>query len=149
MKVILLKDIRGSGKKFDIKEVSDGYAQNYLLPKKLVIEANKENLAKINNKNNADKYKKEQEINTSKKLAEKLNLQKIIIYSKSGDNGKLFGAVTSKEIADEILNQLKIEIDKKKIIMDEPVKSLGTKIINIKLCPEVTAKIYLEIRSKS
>ena len=149
MKVILLKDIRGSGKKFDVKEVSDGYARNYLLPNKWAIEANKQNLAKINDKNNADKYKKEREISASKKLAEKLNSQKVIIYAKSGDNGKLFGAVTSKEIADEILKQLKIELDKKKIILDEPVKSLGTKIINIKLCPEVTAKIYLEIRSKS
>lgn len=149
MKVILLKDIRGSGKKFDVKEVSDGYALNYLLPKKLAIEANKENLAKINDRNNADKYKKEQEIGASKKLAESLNSQKIVIHAKSGDNGKLFGAVTSKEIADEILNQLKIEIDKKKIILEEPVKSLGTKIINIKLCPEATAKLYLEIRSKS
>lgn len=149
MKVILLKDIKGSGKKFDVKDVSDGYALNYLFPKKLAIEANKANLEKLNARNNAEKYKKEEEIKLCTELTKKLDGKKIIFYAKAGETGKLFGAITSREIADEISQQLNINIDKKKIILDEPIKSIGTKTITIKLCPEVNAKIYLEVKNKN
>ena len=127
MKVILLKDIKGSGKKFDVKDVSDGYALNYLFPKKLAIEANKANLEKLNARNNAEKYKKEQEIKSCMELAKKLDGKKIIFCAKAGETGKLFGAITSKEIVDEIFKQLNINVDKKKIVLDEPIKSIGTK----------------------
>ncbi len=149
MKVILLKDIKGSGKKFDVKDVSDGYALNYLFPKKLAIEANKANLEKLKARNDAEKYKKEQEIKSCIELAKKLDGKKIIFSAKAGETGKLFGAITSKEITDEIFKQLNINVDKKKIVLDEPIKSIGTKIIIIKLCPEVSAKIYLEVKNKN
>lgn len=149
MKVILLKDIKGVGKKFDVKNVSDGYALNYLFPKKLAIEANKTNLEKLQAKNDSEKYKKEQEIKSCMELAKKLDSKKIIFCAKAGETGKLFGAITSKEIADEIFKQLNINVDKKKIILDESIKSIGLKTVIIKLCPEVSAKIYLDVKNKN
>lgn len=145
MKVILLQNVKGSGKKSDIVNVSDGYALNYLFPKKLAIEATKNALSELNAKNNADEYKKDQLIKESKGLAKKLENAKIIIRAKSGDNGKLFGTVTAKEISNEISRQLSLSIDKKKIVFDEPIKSLGIKIVNVKLYGTITAKLNLEI----
>lgn len=145
MKVILLQDVKGKGKKSDIVNVSDGYALNYLFPKKLAAAATKSALSDLTVKNNASEYKKNKLLKENRDLAEKLEAGKIIIYAKSGENGKLFGAVTTKEISEEILNQLNLSIDKKKIILGEPIKSLGIKVVDVKLHHDVTAKINLEI----
>ena len=145
MKVILLDNVKGSGKKNDIINVSDGYAQNYLFPKKLAVEATKSALNDLNVKHNSSEYKKAQLLKESKLLKEKLESKEIFIYAKSGENGKLFGAVTAKEISDEIKNQLNLDIDKKKIIPDEQIKSLGSRIIDIKLHHDVIAKLKLQI----
>jgi ribosomal protein L9 len=145
MKVILLENVKGSGKKSDVVNVSDGYAKNYLLPRKLAIEATKAALNELNIKQNASEYKKNKLIEESKNLAEKLEAKKIIIYVKAGENGKLFGAVTAKEISDEIKKQLNLDVDRKKIVLNEQIKSLGSWVINIKLCHEVVAKLNLEI----
>lgn len=145
MKVILLENVKGSGKKADVVNVSDGYAKNYLLPRKLAIEATKAALNELNIKQNASEYKKNKLIEESKNLAEKLEAKKIIIYVKAGENGKLFGAVTAKEISDEIKKQLNLDVDRRKIVLDEQIKSLGSWVINIKLCHEVVAKLNLEI----
>lgn len=145
MKVILLENVKGSGKKSDVVNVSDGYAKNYLLPRKLAIEATKAALNELNIKQNASEYKKNKLIEESKNLAEKLEAKKIIIYVKAGENGKLFGAVTAKEISDEIKKQLNLDVDRRKIVLNEQIKSLGSWVINIKLCHEVVAKLNLEI----
>ena len=148
MKVILLKDIKGSGKKSEIVNVSDGYAKNYLFPRQLAVEATDSALKELKNKNDSVEYKKIQMLKFSHEIAQKIDSQGIIIYMKSGDNGKLFGSVTSKEIAEAINKKLDIAIDKKKIILHEQIKSLGKYIIDIKLHPEVTAKLSLQILSK-
>ena len=148
MKVILLENVKGSGKKSEVVNVSDGYALNYLFPKKLAVEATKSALNDLNIKHEADEYKKAKLLEESKLLAQKLENKKIVIYAKSGDNGKLFGAVTAKEISEEISKQLNLEIDKKKIALKEQIKSLGTKLIEIKLHPKVIAKLQLEIANR-
>lgn len=145
MKVILLENVKGSGKKSDIINVSDGYALNYLFPKNLAIEATKAAVNNLNVKHESDEYKKAKQLEESKLLAQKLANKKIVIYAKSGDNGKLFGAVTAKEICEEISHQLNLDIDKKKIMLKDQIKSLGARIIDIKLHPKVIAKLELEI----
>ena len=148
MEVILLEDVKSLGKKGETVKVSDGYALNYLFPKNLAVEATDSAVKKLNSKIQADKYKEDQNIKSGQELAKDLETKKIIIYTKAGDNGKLFGAITSKEISDEINSQLGINIDKKKILLDEPIKSLGLNIIKIKLYKNIIAELSLEIRSK-
>lgn len=114
MKVILLDNIKGVGKKDEIINASDGYARNYLFPKKLAIEATKENLGKLESKNEANKFKKQNEKNDAIEVANKLKELVLTIKVKAGENGKIFGGVTSKEISENLKEQYKIEIDKKK-----------------------------------
>lgn len=122
MKVILLDNIKGVGKKDEIINASDGYARNYLFPKKLAIEATKENLGKLESKNEANKFKKQNEKNDAIEVANKLKELVLTIKVKAGENGKIFGGVTSKEISENLKEQYKIEIDKKKIEVKETIK---------------------------
>lgn len=122
MKVILLDNIKGVGKKDEIINASDGYARNYLFPKKLAVEATKENLGKLESKNEANKFKKQNEKNDAIELANKLKELVLTIKVKAGENGKIFGGVTSKEISENLKEQYKIEIDKKKIEVKETIK---------------------------
>lgn len=145
MKVILQQDIKGQGKKGQVINVSDGYAKNYLLPKGLAISANETNLKILEQKNQAQEAKRKKELEEAKGIAKEISQAKVIIKAKAGENGKIFGSITSKEIAEQLKLQSNIEIDKKKIILDEPIKSLGSKTVDIKIYPEVTAKLTVNV----
>ena len=145
MKVILLDNIKGVGKKDEIINASDGYARNYLFPKKLAVEATKENLGKLASKNEANKFKKQNEKNDAIEVANKLKELVLTIKVKAGENGKIFGGVTSKEISENLKEQYKIEIDKKKIEVKETIKNIGRFTINIKLYEGVNAKLTVNI----
>ena len=143
MKVILLENIKGIGKKDEIVNASDGYARNYLLPKKLAVEANNENMTKLNNKIDANKYKKDLEKKEAKELADKIEKITLTIKVKAGENGKIFGGVTSKEISDNLKDQCNLQVDKKKIELKETIKTLGNFKINIKLYEGVNTTLKL------
>ena len=145
MKVILLDNIKGVGKKDEIINASDGYARNYLFPKKLAVEATKENLGKLESKNEANKFKKQNEKNDAIEVANKLKELVLTRKVKAGENGKIFGGVTSKEISENLKEQYKIEIDKKKIEVKETIKNIGRFTINIKLYEGVNAKLTVNI----
>lgn len=145
MKVILNQDIKGTGKKGDIVEVADGFAKNFLIKKNLACIANYQNLNNKKSKDQALEHQKELELNHAKEIFEKLNDKKIEIKYKSGANGKLFGSVTSKEIAKEINNKFNIEIDKRKISLDIDIKNFGVYSAYIKLHQKVTAEIKVSV----
>ena len=144
MKVILLDNIKGVGKKDEIINATDGYARNYLFPKKLAVEASNENLSKLKAKQNAVEYKKEQEKEEAIKIANKLKEITLSIKVKAGENGKIFGGVTAKEIAENLKIAHNIEIDKKKINITETIKTLGTVIVDIKLYEGVIGKLKVQ-----
>ena len=148
MKVILLDNIKGVGKKDDVIDASDGYARNYLLPRKLAVEANAENMSKLNNKKEASNYKKDMEKQSAEEIAKKLKGILIKIKVKAGENGKIFGGVTAKEISDNLKNQYQIEIDKKKIELKEQIKTLGSFSVTIRLYEGVTAILKIEVLSQ-
>ena len=146
MKVILLKDIKGTGKKGDVKEVSDGYARNFLFPKKLAIEATKDNLLKLKAKQDSNAHKKNLEIEENKKIAKKVEELTLELNVKAGANGKTFGGITSKEISEGLKKQAGLDIDKKKIIVKETIKTIGTFTIDIKFGDGVNAKLKIYIK---
>ena len=127
MKVILLENIKGVGKKEEVINASDGYARNFLLPKMKAVEANTENMSKLKAKQDSNKYKKDMEKKEAQEIAEKLKNIILKITVKAGENGKIFGGVTSKEISEEIEKQYKIKIDKKKILLQETIKTYEDK----------------------
>ena len=145
MKLILLEDVKKVGKKGDIVNVSDGYARNCLLPKKLAVEATNSNLNDIKLKKISDDKKRAEELSEAEKTASFLETKSIKVYVKAGENGKIFGSVTGKEIAACIKEQTGIDIDKKKIVLDEPIKETGEKEIVIKLNQGVSAKIKVDV----
>ena len=149
MKVILLQDIKNVGKKEQIIEANDGYARNYLFPKKLAIEASKDNLAKLQAKQRSEANKKQAEIETNKELAKKIEKMELTIAAKSGENGKIFGGITSKEISEELKKQCKIEIDKKKIVLKETIKSLGRFTAEIKFGDGINANLTVNITKEN
>lgn len=144
MKVILLKDVKGKGKKGDVINSSDGYARNFLLPKGLAKEATDSNMHILNKKKEAERKKKIEETEEAQKLAEELKNKEIKITAKAGENGRLFGAITTKEIAKELKKQYKIDVDKKKIVSDT-IKQLGSYEVEVKLYPEISTKIKVVI----
>ena len=144
MKVILLKDVKKIGKKGDVINTSDGYARNYLFPRKLAEEATDANLHILNNKIENERKQKLAEIEAAQKVANELKGKEIKISTKLGENGKLFGAITSKDIAGEIKKQYNVEVDKKKIVMDT-IKVSGSYEIEVKLYPEVSTKMKVII----
>ena len=141
MKVILLENIKGVGKKDEVINASDGYARNFLFPKKLAIEANKGNLGNLKAKKDLNEYKRNQEKEFAQKIAEQLNNITLKIKVKAGENGKIFGGVTAKEISENLNKQYNIEVDKKKIVLKETIKVLGTTNIDVKLFEGVVAKL--------
>ena len=145
MKVILLENIKGVGKKDEIINASDGYARNFLLPKKLAVEANPENMSKLKAKEDSNQYKKSVEKEEAQKIAERLKGILLKIAVKAGENGKIFGSITSKEIADNLKEQYKIEVDKKKIELKEPIKTLGSFTVNIKLYEGVIGVLKVQM----
>lgn len=148
MKVILLQDIKNVGKKDEIINANDGYARNFLFPKKLALEATKDNLLKLQAKKDSQAHKKSLEIEEFKKQAEKINNITLNLKVKAGENGKIFGGVTSKEISEELKKQYKIDIDKKKIILNENIKNLGSFDISMKLFEGVTGKLKVKVISE-
>lgn len=148
MKVILLADIKGVGKKDEIINASDGYARNFLFPKKLAVEANNENLSKLKSKNESKAFKKETEIAEAKKVAEKMSKISVKISVKAGENGKIFGGVTAKEISEALKKDYSIEIDKKKIVLAETIKNIGTFSVDVKLYEGIVAKLKLNVVSE-
>lgn len=145
MKVILMQDIKGVGKKDTIINANDGYARNFLFPKKLAVEANKENLAKLKSKQNSEAHKKDLEKQKAEELKQKLSKIELRINVKAGENGKIFGSITSKEVSAELKKQYNIEIDKKKIILKEPIKELGAFTLDIKLYEGIMGKLKINI----
>lgn len=148
MKVILLQDIKGVGKKDEIINANDGYARNFLFPKKMALEATKDNLLKLQDKKNSVQHKKNLEIEENKKIAEKINKIELKLAVKAGENGKIFGGVTSKEIAEELKNKHQIEVDKKKIVLKETIKTIGRFNVEIKFGDNVNAKLMLIIKAE-
>lgn len=145
MQVILKSDVKGHGKKGDLVNASDGYAKNYLIPKGLAILADKSSINELESKKSAEKYHKNQEELRAKKLADDLDGSKITFKLKAGDNGKLFGSITAKDIAEEIKSQLHITIDKKKVVLPDGIKVLGNTEVVIKVYVNITAKIKVEV----
>ena len=145
MKVILKADIKGVGKKDEVINASDGYARNFLFPKNLAVEANAENMSKLKAKQDANQFKKDVEKEEAQKIAEKLSNIILKIEVKAGDNGKIFGGVSSKEISENLEKKHNIKIDKKKIELKETIKTLGTKDIHIKLYEGVVGVLKVEI----
>lgn len=146
MKVILLQDVKKLGKKGDILEISDGYARNFLFPRKLAEQANNNNVHILNMKKENERKQKLAEIEAAQKLAAELKGKEIKILGKAGDNGRLFGAITSKDVAEKINEIYKLKIDKKKIVMDT-IKLTGEYDIEIKLYPEVSTKMKVVVVS--
>ena len=145
MKVILKENIKSIGKKDEIINVSDGYARNFLFTKNLAVEATKENLAKLQGKKDAEMFKKSVEIETAKKVAEKLTKIRLQFKVKTGENGKVFGGVSSKEIAEKLEKDYEIKVDKKKIELKEAIKTLGITNVEVKLFEGVIGKIKIEL----
>ena len=148
MKVILTQDVKGQGKKDQIIEVSDGYARNFLLPKKLAIQADAKALNEAKNKEASKNHKIAVETAEAKEIAQKLEAIIVKIVSKSGADGKLYGAVTNKDVADALEAQHKIVIDKKKITVATPIKAYGKYELDVKLYTDVSGKINLLVSDK-
>ena len=145
MKVILLADIKGVGKKDQVINAADGYARNYLLPKKLAVEANTENMSKLKSKNDSKQFKKDTEKKEAEETAKKLKGIMLKIKVKAGENGKIFGGVTAKEISEGLKQNYKIEVDKKKIILNEAIKTLGTFDVEIKLYEGIIGTLKVDV----
>ena len=145
MKVILQKDVKGHGKKGQMVEVSDGYGRNYLLPRKLAVEANAENMNTMKMQEKARLAREAAEKAEAEATAEKLKGCMVKIAAKAGNGGKLFGAVTSKEISEALKQQFKIDIPKSKIVQDDPIKSYGTYQLKCKLGYEITGTLNVVV----
>lgn len=143
MKVILQEDVKGQGKKGQLINVSDGYARNFLLPRKLAIEANSENMNVLKSKQAALEHKIETEKAAAKELAASLSGKTVKVVAKGGEQGKLFGSVTAKEIAEELLKQFKLSVDKRKIELTDDIKAFGTFEAEAKIYPEISAKFFV------
>lgn len=149
MEIILLEDVKSLGKKGDIVKVSDGYARNFVLPKKLGVEANAQNKNDLKlQKANADKVAAEQ-LAAAKDLAQLLETKEVVVKIKSGEGGRAFGSVSSKEIAQAAKDQCNLELDKKKIQLPEPLKALGAYDVSVKLHPKVTGKLKVKVVEES
>lgn len=146
MKVILIEDVKSLGKKGQLVDVNDGYARNYILAKKLGLEATPKNLNDLKlKKANEEKVAKEI-YEEAKAFGERLKEMEVNVSIKTGEGGKIFGSVSSKEIAEAAKEQLGIELDKKKMVLPSPIKTLGTTIVPIKLHPKVTSELKVHVR---
>ena len=147
MKVILNQDVKGQGKKGDMVEVSDGYARNFLLPKNLAKEATKENINVMQGQKDSQEYRKKKELEEAQAIKEQVEKVTVKMKAKAGENGKLFGSVTSKDIAEELKMQHHIKLDKKKFVLPDGIKSLGVTEVEIKVHPGVVAKLKVSVES--
>lgn len=145
MIVILLKDVKGTGKAGEVVKVSDGYARNMLLPKGLAKEATEGNIRNLEKQKEIAEEKRAEQKAAAEKQAEKISNITLTIKSKGGDSGKLFGSITSKDIADALQKQENIKVDKKKIVLDSPIKQIGEAEVTVKLFSEVTATLKVNV----
>lgn len=148
MKVIFIKDLKGQGKTGEEKNISDGYAKNFLIPKGYAIEATNASINDYKGKKESQEFKKQQEIEHAEALKNSLKDITLIMKAKSGDNGKLFGSITSKEVAAKLNDDYKILIDKKKFILPDGIKNIGTCTIDIKLYPGIVGKLTVNVISE-
>ena len=145
MKVILKQDVKNLGDKDEVKEVKEGYARNYLIPKGLAEKATKSKLKEVEKRRQDKEKQEEKEIEEAEKLKEQLAKEKLVLKVKTGDGGKLFGSVTNKDISEKLQEDKKIQIDKRKIELDNPIKDIGSYDVDIKLHPKVEAKLKVEV----
>lgn len=148
MKVILTQDIKGQGKKGQLVEVSDGYARNFLLPKKLAKEATNTNINIMNSQNESEAYRKKVALEEAEAQKEKIDEVTVVLTAKAGENGKLFGSITSKDVAEELKMQHHIKLDKKKFVMPDGIKTLGVTTVDVKIHPGVTGKLKVEVKNQ-
>ncbi len=149
MKVIFLKDVKGKGKKGEVKNVSDGYAHNFLIKQGLAVEANAAAMSSLNAQKKKEEKHAEEELAHAKELKEKLEKITVELLAKSGEGGRLFGSITSKQIAEELQKKHKIKIDKRKIEMNDAIRSLGVTKVPVKLHSEVTATLNVHVKEVS
>jgi large subunit ribosomal protein L9 len=145
MKVIFLKDVKGKGKKGEIKNVADGYATNFLFKQGLAIEATPANIKALEAQKRREQQQAEEELAKAKQLKEKLEQITVQLSAKAGEGGRLFGSITSKQIAEALQSQHQIKIDKRKIELDDAIRSLGYTNVPVKLHPEVTATLKVHV----
>ena len=148
MKVILLADVKGQGKKNDVIEVSDGYGKNFLIPRKLAKVADAQSLNDVKTQESARLYRIETEKKEAHALAEKLTAIVVKVPASSGADGRLYGSITSKDIVEKLQADYKISIDKRKLVLNDPIKAYGKYEIEVKLYPEVTGKINVLVCEK-
>ena len=148
MKVILKQDIKGVGKKDQVINAADGYARNFLFPKNLAVPADAGNMNNLKAKNESNAFRKDEERKAAIELAAKLEKIVLKIKAKVGDNGKLFGSLTSKEISESLKSEYKIDVDKKKINLKEPIKQIGSTTVQIKLFEGIVANLKVAIEAK-
>ena len=147
MKVILLQDVRGQGKKGQLVQVSDGYARNYLFPRKMAIEATADNVNTMRMNDKAKQEREQRQREEATALSAKLREMTLVLYAKGGGAGRLFGSVTSQEVS-EALKEQGYDVDKRKIVIDEPIKTVGIYTIKCKLSYEINAPLKLDVREK-
>lgn len=143
MKVMLLQDVKGQGKKDQIVNVSDGYARNFLFPRKLAVEADAKALADAKNKEAAKQFKIEQDKAAARDVAARLEAVQVKIKATAGADGRLYGSITTADVADALKEQAGIELDKRKIVSEAPIKAFGSYTLEVKLYPEIVGKINL------
>lgn len=148
MKVVLLQDVKAQGKKGQIIDVSEGYARNFLFPKKLAIVADAKAINDVKNKESSKQHKLEVEKSQAKELGEKITNATVKISAEAGNDGRFYGAVTAKDISEALKAQTGIDVDKRKIVLDSPIKAFGTYKLDVKLYPEVTAKLTVSVVEK-
>ena len=148
MKVILLEDVKGSGKKGDVIEVSAGHARNFLIPRKMAVEANPKAMQELKQQEAKLQRQREKEQAAAKEIAEKLESVLVKIPAKAGETGRLFGAVTGKEIVEALQEQHGIVVEKNKIVQPEPIKAFGSYEVKVKLGSEITGTIHLVVAEK-
>ncbi|GKU83866.1 50S ribosomal protein L9 [Niallia sp. NCCP-28] len=149
MKVIFLKDVKGKGKKGEVKNVADGYANNFLLKQGLAVEANTSAVSTLNAQKKKEEKQAIEELNEAKKLKEVIEKITVELNAKSGEGGRLFGSITSKQIAEELNKKHQIKIDKRKIEMNDAIRSLGYTKVPVKLHQEVTATLNVHVKELS
>lgn len=147
MDIILLQDVKALGKKGQVVKVNDGYARNFILPKKLGVEANNKNMNDLKLQKANEAKVAQEKLDDAKALGEKLGKSKITIKIKAGNGDKVFGSISAKEIAAEVKNQLGLEIDKKKIVLPDTIKNIGKHEVKIKLHKDVTATLDVEVEA--
>lgn len=148
MKVILTQDVKGQGKKGQVINVSDGYARNFLLAKGLATEATKSNLNDLKGKQESAEYKIKTDTEEAKKLAEQMKELVVNLKAKAGDNGKLFGSITSKDVSEALTNQHHIKLDKKKFVLPDGIKTLGVTEVTVKLYTGITGTLRVNVEKQ-